>query len=41
MAFLYENLLTLFTASGVKMLIMWIIGGITYLLNRVFHDKSE
>ena len=27
MAFLYENLLTLFTMSGVKMLVMWVIGG--------------
>ena len=32
MAFLYENLLTLFTASGVKMLIMWIIGGVLIFL---------
>ena len=32
MAFLYENLLTLFTASGVKMLIMWVIGGLLIFL---------
>ena len=32
MEVLYENLLRLFTVSGAKMLIMWIIGGVLIYL---------
>ena len=39
MAFLYENLLTLFTASGVKMLVMWVIGGLLIYL-AIKHDME-